>query len=97
MLDYLAQNGILFLRRTFFVAANYVRKRNIVPIERLIYYNFYTIFSDYNLSYYIHVTIDKALCFDSKVLIQLNYKGITTVYIWRIGYTKLKQLQLKSN
>ena len=43
-------------------------------------------------------TIDKRLCFVSKVVIQLNYKvGITTVYIWRIVQAKLKQLQLKSN
>ena len=47
--------------------------------------------------FYVHVTINKRLCFDSKVFIPLNYKVITTVHIWRIGHAKLKQLQLKSN
>ena len=35
--------------------------------------------------YYIRVTTDKRIVFDSKVFIQLNYKGIPTVYVWQIG------------
>ena len=43
------------------------------------------------------LTTDKRLCFNLKVFIQLNYKGITTVYVWQIGHAKLSQLHLKSN
>ena len=38
-----------------------------------------------NLTFYVHVTTDKRLVLYSKVFIQLNYKGIPTVYNWRIG------------
>ena len=47
--------------------------------------------------FYISVTIDKKLVSVSNLFIQLNYKGITTVYKWQIGKPNLKQLQLKSN
>ena len=34
----------------------------------------------------VRVTTDKRLLFNSKVYFQMNYKGITTVYIqWRIS------------
>ena len=36
-------------------------------------------------TYYIRVTIEIRLVFNSKVFIQLNYKGIVTVYKWQIG------------
>ena len=42
--------------------------------------------------YYVHVTIDKRFLSVSNLLIQLNYKGIKTVYLWRIGHAKLKQM-----
>ena len=37
--------------------------------------------------YYVWVTIEISFLFDSKVFILMNYKGITTVYIWQIGHT----------
>ena len=49
------------------------------------------------MAHFLKKTIEIRLVFDSKVFIQLNYKGITTVYLWQIGHTKFKQLQLKSN
>ena len=36
-----------------------------------------------NLFYYVCEAIETRLVFNLKVFIQLNYKGITTVYIWR--------------
>ena len=55
------------------------------------------LFSTLLSHYYVRVTIEIRPLSNSEVLIQLNNKEITTVYIWQIGHAKLKQLQLKRN